>query len=377
MHAQVIVPTDFNLDKFPDSPTRRVFSTATSLAAVSMFSVYVPHNVLSSKQLGNLVQAIPQFASLSTAQQHEYNRMVDLRGLYNGKGGKEFTPEDQRTPATIESQDDTIPFNTQRYPDLPPAYEECLSEGQQSRARSDVAAISADSPVGDRALSDYGGTERNASKHVLHRGSEDSDLPLPKRNAQLSENMLRSRLASLARHQSTLELRFERQCQEFRKLQEGFKELQRQNKKLEGQGDDVEEYCCVLEKRQVENGEAIESVAIHADELAGEFEELGKQLLDVCDEVKDWAENNMPDMMEKHAEKWLEENMAEKYMEKWFEENMGEKFMEKWLQENMAEKYMEKWFEKNMAKIMKRHIDDQVAAKIAEMKTKMREALLN
>ncbi|KAL0929585.1 uncharacterized protein CTRU02_215484 [Colletotrichum truncatum] len=335
MHAQVIVPTDFNLDEFPDSLARCAFNTATSLAAASLFSVYVPHNVLSLKQLGNLVQAIPQFPSLTTAQQNEYNRMVDLRGLNNGKGGKEFTPDDQRTPATSEPHDTTIPFNTPRYPDSPPAYEECLSEGQQSRARSDVAAISADSPVGDRALSEYGGRERNAFKRLLNRGSEDIDLPLSKRNAQLSGN-----------------------------LKEGAEELQRQNKRIEGQRDDGEEYCCVLEKRQVENEEAIESVAIHADELAGEFEKLRKQLLDVCDEVKDWAENNMQEMMDKYIENWLEENMSQK-------------FMDKWLQENMGEKYMEKRLEENMVKTMKRHIEDQVATKIAEMKTKMREALLN
>ncbi|KAK2007830.1 hypothetical protein LZ32DRAFT_621922 [Colletotrichum eremochloae] len=361
-HAQLVVPTGFALDEPPNSPARVTFDSAHSLAAASLFSLYLPHNVLSMTKFQSFALAIEQFPTLSADQRQLYARMVDLRGLYNGRGGVEMKLEGQNdsllpdkdpnrsaTPATTDSYATTVAFDTpSRYIDSPPRYEECPGEGREPKVTSDATAISVQNPGGHSAPPEYKDTERqqnvsNASKHV-HRESEEFGLRQTcKRrhsfaagsttmasigNAQRPEKMPRSQIADPVSSQSRLELLLEQQSRQIKQLQKDMEELKRRNTELEGRYNEVEETCCNLESHQVETKETIESILIHTGELDDECEKLGKQMPDIYEEVQDTVK-----------------------------ELVGE-----WVQENMAE-------------IIKGHLDKQVAAQIALVKTKMCRAL--
>ncbi|KAK8004689.1 hypothetical protein PG990_010726 [Apiospora arundinis] len=326
-HAQLVVPADFNLQDDPASPARRVLCSVSSLATTSSFSLYMPHNVLPTKKFEIFSRAVQQFPALTAAQRHAYERMVDLRSLYHGKGGIVFTPEDESgapsTPAATESDAATVAVDTpSRYRDSPPQYEESPSEGHQSRGRSDATTASADSPARDCAPPAYEddgqqcGTSAS-NKRVWHCGSEDIDLhPSPKRRhprtAQLSEKLLQSLDCSESRlPENRLQFQLERQRQQIEQLQEDIKALRRRNKELEGRHDELEESQDTLEKRQVESEEAIESIFVHTGELDDECARLGKQMPEIGDEVEDWMKGNMGDTVKEYMADWLKENMSE------------------------------------------------------------------
>ncbi|KAH0419557.1 hypothetical protein CcaCcLH18_14357 [Colletotrichum camelliae] len=377
LHAQLIVPTDFAYDEAPDSPARHAFRSIASLATVPTFSVYMPHNVLPMMKFETFVQAVRQFANLTATQRQSYERMVDLRRLYSGKGGVVFTPEEDQiagplrdgernrsaTPST-ESCASTVPFDTvPRQQDSPPEYIECVAEGPQPRVSSTAAVAGAaaftKSPGGGDALPEYSDTKRQhprlqTSKRMLHCGSEEIDLhPSSKRahfqrsfitvhattrNAQHPEERSESRYADAECVQSRLAVLLEEQRQQIERLREDVEELRRRNKELEGRHDEVEDNCGDLENRQTETEETVESLLIHTGELDDECEKLGKQMPDMCDEMEDWVKDNMGDAMKEHMSKWLEENMAE---------------------------------------TLNGYINEKVAAQIAQMKAKMRKALLD
>ncbi|KAJ0162330.1 hypothetical protein CTA2_4736 [Colletotrichum tanaceti] len=373
IHAQLVVPTGFTFDEASDIPTRRTFSSATLLATASLFSLYIPPNALPKIKFQSLAHAVGQFPTLTAAQRQAYERMVDLRRLYHGKGGIVFTPEyrngsplpdtDRKrssTPATTDSYATTVPFDTPpRYQDSPPRYDKCPREGQQPpKARSDAIAISAESPGADCAPPGYNDPEwrhnvSKATKRVLHCGSEDIDLqttykkkysratgyttPASARNTQQRPaRMSPSHLVDTDCSDSRLKSLLERQRQQIEQLRADIEGLKRRNKELEGRHDELEDNCYDLENRQVESEETIESLLIHTGELDDECERLGKQMPDICEEMEDWVKDNMGDRMKESMETWLKENMAD---------------------------------------TMKGYIDDQVAAQIAQVKTKMRRAL--
>ncbi|KAK8071328.1 hypothetical protein PG997_011531 [Apiospora hydei] len=362
LHAQLVVPTDFSLHEAPDSPARRLFASVSSLATASLFSLYMPHNVLPMKKFRNFEQAVRQFPTLTATERHAFERMVNLRGLYRGKGGVVYTPEDQdaataavnatASDATTESDAATVAFDTpSRYRDSPPKYEESPSEGHQSSGKLD-AAIGCAPPAYDD--SDGGEYRPMTSKRLLHCGSEDIDLHLdlhpPKRifrhprKGQMHKQMVKK----ISRHhptnlgpdlnffESRLQLQLERQQRLIEQLQKDIKTLQKRNKELEGRQGELEESHGVLENRQGETEEAVESILVHTGELDEECEKLGKQVPDIGDEVEDWMKSSMGDTMKDYMADWLKENMSDSIQD---------------------------------------YISQQVTAQIAEVKTKMRSAL--
>ncbi|KAK8092891.1 hypothetical protein PG999_014478 [Apiospora kogelbergensis] len=325
-HAQLVVPADFNLDDSPDSPARRVLASASSLATASSFSLYMPHNVLPMKKFRNFAHAVQQFPALTAAQRHAYERMVDLRSLYHGKGGKVFTSEEQdtapATPAATESDAATVAVDTpSRYRDSPPQYEETPSEGRKPRDRSDATTASAESPARDYAPPAYEDGEQQcgtstSNKRVLHCGSEDIDLhPAPKRRHPRATQLSEKSSWRLDSSEGRLQFQLERQRQQIEQLQEDIKALRRRNKELEGRHDELEEGYGMLEKRQVESEEAIESILVHTGELDDECEKLGRQMPDIGDEVEDWMRDSMGDRVKEYMADWLKENMSETIQE--------------------------------------------------------------
>ncbi|KAF6810754.1 hypothetical protein CMUS01_13400 [Colletotrichum musicola] len=372
-HVQLVVPTGFAPDDTPDNPMRHPFSSATSLATAPSFSLYFRHNILPMTKLQTLLEAVRRFSTLTAAQLQPYNRMVDLRRLYNGRGGVLFTIEDRyRSPlldkeqdrpvsqATTESCASTVAFeNVPRHEDPPPQYEECSSRGQQPRVSSKVGAVHITSPSIDCALPEHRDTKPrrnvlNSSKRVFHCGSEDIDLQPPfkrshsmhsfatvytttsARNVQGLEEKLQRPLVGLECSESRLMVLLEQQHKQIQQLQADVAELRKRNKELEGRHEEVEDTCCDLENRQVQTEENIETLLVHTGELDDECEKLGKQMPDIYDEVQDWMKDNMGGLMKE---------------------------------------YMTKWLEDNLAGTMKGYINDGIVAQIDQVKAKMRKAL--
>ncbi|KXH28940.1 hypothetical protein CSIM01_13342 [Colletotrichum simmondsii] len=357
-HCQLIAPTGLTCDEVQasDNPARHTFALATSLATASTFSLYFPHNVLRMATFQAFAEGIRQFPSLTAAQRQSYERVLDLRRLYHGKGGtvvtlEEFTAkvqssplrdgEDNRdtTPVTSESCGSTVAFDIvprdQESP--PPQYDEYENTGTQPReqpsAKSTATAFVGGGLGGDDALPPYGDSKgqykntSNASKRGLHFGSEETDIhPSSKRvycqrafttiyTTTTDEERLgeisKSLLADLERSQSRLTILLEQQRQQILQLQADVEELKRRNRELEARHDDVEDNCCDLGNRQTETQETVESLLIHTGELDDECEKLGKQMPDICDDVEEWVRDNLGDAMQEHMSKWFEENMAE------------------------------------------------------------------
>ncbi|KAK3302816.1 uncharacterized protein B0T15DRAFT_513051 [Chaetomium strumarium] len=111
--GQLVVPAQQSLE--PKKPaTARAIEALVSLAAVDSLSVYVEHTVLSKPRLELLEAAVKSGASSPPA------RLLDLRSLYNGKGGKYFpSPVDENGTSTAsDDAASTVAVDT------PPPYDE-------------------------------------------------------------------------------------------------------------------------------------------------------------------------------------------------------------------------------------------------------------
>lgn len=60
IHAQLLMPTDFTLDKSHNSPARCIFGSVTLLATASLFSLYMPHDFWPMNKLQKFGQAVRQ-----------------------------------------------------------------------------------------------------------------------------------------------------------------------------------------------------------------------------------------------------------------------------------------------------------------------------
>ncbi|KAI3536100.1 hypothetical protein CSPX01_11003 [Colletotrichum filicis] len=357
-HCQLIAPTGLTRDEVqaPNNPARHTFALATSLATASTFSLYFPHNVLRMATFQAFAEGVQQFPNLTAAQRQSYERVLDLRRLYHGKGGTVVTPEevpenvqssprhdgeDNRatTPATSQSCGSTVAFDIvprdQESP--PPQYDEYENTRRQPSAqpsaKSTVTAF-VDGGLGcEDALPPYGDSEgqhnnaSNASKRGLHFGSEETDIhPSSKRvyckraftniytsttDDERSGENSKSLLTDLERSQSSMEILLEQQRQQILQLQADVEELKRRNRELEARHDNLEDNCCELANRQTESEETVESLLIHTGELDDECEKLGKQMPDICDDVEEWVRDNLGDAMREHMSNWFEENMAD------------------------------------------------------------------
>ncbi|KAJ0335625.1 hypothetical protein COL154_013686 [Colletotrichum chrysophilum] len=346
------------------------FQAAESLTVASLFSLYLRHDILAKAHFGAYLGAIRQFPDLATPVKATYEAMIHASRLYHGDGGKEHTPREyHRGPRSTRDRDSsapgtptscgsgsTLPFDdVPPYRAPPPPYGERVAESQSPRARSDVVDIVAAGPGGDCDLPEYGDTNRRDDVQgplpgVLSYREEDGDIrSTTKRkrsttalrttttsaaDAPRHEKLLRtllvmanddSQVASLHaskqqsprvrdQHGEELQNTVEQLRRTVRELQKEVEELQAWKKSHKEAFGDLEGTCCQLEERQDDFDDAVGILSHDVDELGGKHDELGKQLLDVGDEVRD-----MMDDMKRTAQeeicKTVDDSVAKKIEE--------------------------------------------------------------
>ncbi|KAF4881095.1 hypothetical protein CGCFRS4_v015902 [Colletotrichum fructicola] len=363
--VKFIVPRSFTTENVSEDPA---FGAAESLAAASLFSLYLRHNILPRECFGAYQGVIRQPPDLANRVGATYDAMSHASRLYHGDGGKEHAPRDDRGPRSTRDRDSpsapgtptscgsgsTLPFDdVPPYRAPPPPYGERMSESQSLRTRSDVADIAAAGLGGDCDLPKYGDTNRRADVQdplpgVLSCGEEDGDIRSTTKRKR-SPTVLRTTAKSAAdapRHEKLARTLFfsanddsqaaslhatEQQQQPrvrgeyseglqntveqlrktVRELQKEVEELQAWKKTHQKAFGDLEGTCCQLAERQDDFDDAVGSLSHDVDELGGKHDELGKQLLDVGDEVGD-----MMDDMKRTAQEEICENIDDSVAKK-------------------------------------------------------------
>lgn len=339
LHPQLVVPAGFTLDhEDSDSPARRLFALASWLASASMLSVYMPHNALPRAKLDTFNEAVRQFPTLTVAQRQAFERTVDLRRWYNGKGGVVVPAEAQddtpSTPARTETDAATVAVDTPPgYEDSPPQYDHASERHELGSSDDEAGAASSASPAGrdtspavevlgpspaadsvpppEYNTSQRQHTLRRATKRLLHCGSEDVDLfrSLKRRHARPTSS--RPRAAGSVHLEDRTQLLLERQQRQIQALREEVDALKRRNKQLEGRQDALEESQDALQASQSETDDKVDSLLVHASELDDECEALKSQLQDVGIEMEDWLATHMDDRVHDGIEEWLYENLSD------------------------------------------------------------------
>ncbi|KAK2060054.1 hypothetical protein LY76DRAFT_625476 [Colletotrichum caudatum] len=342
---QLVVPPKFDSKKISDDIVRSAFQSVELLAASSMFSLYFQHNVFTVDNFQRCAAAVGRPATAESRK--SYNDMLDVKRLYNGRGGIVHNPRGHRhglpptrercsspASATTASCGSTLAFETDPRPgESPPPY----AERKSPTVRSDAAAtaISAKSPgaVPPR----YSHIKRHdvlgPFQCVSHCGSEDTDLrpTATKRpftavcttrmtagGASRPQKVPRSRfvdsdqskvelLITLQHQNLELQQQLELQGQAIKQLLKDVEELRRGKNKLEGRQDDLEADYADLKEHQDGTTADIEDLSIDVAELKGKYDEVMEQIPNLCDEE---FKNSMKEMFEEDMCNLSEDRMA-------------------------------------------------------------------
>ncbi|KAI8295537.1 hypothetical protein K4K59_004542 [Colletotrichum sp. SAR11_240] len=320
-HIQLAVPKDFIIDELDDDVARSTFENAESLAAASTFSLYLPHNILSSDSVPKYKDAIERSRTLTDALRQGYERMRDVNRLYRGAGGKVHQPHDRPhgwsprkenssplAPGSSPSCGSTLPFDDVSR-GSPPPYNGSLGGEQSPTTKSNAAAILAANPESDHSPPEYSDAEPRGDvpdslQGVFPNGIEDLHAhPTPQRkrpfvnvsptttsatDAPRPEKLQRP-LAVCSAEQ--LMRMFEEQQRQIDRLHQKLEESQERNTALEKRYEELEEKCHELENRQAGYEGSLDSVDITVDDLEARCSALENQMPDVCDEVKGLIED--------------------------------------------------------------------------------------
>ncbi|KAK1658552.1 hypothetical protein BDP55DRAFT_637776 [Colletotrichum godetiae] len=359
--AQLIVPMDFGCREILDESGRRGYDSLASLAATSSFSVYVPYNTTIQRQLDQCQTAVKCFSKFAENRQQlrSFQLDVDPQRLYAGKGGRvvdhrdrtDFQPDWERdgstTPATIDYEDDP------RYLGLPPQYDGYPGQGLTTTS-ADVPNLS-ESPAVDCAPPDYSATERPPDGPRIKRASsmDDDAHQSSKRICSIASTPTLGSIGDGqqldvkpgSQHGLTLQLaRLERcvmQCQnriiqreeDFRgafdfvrhrlaevenqnaSLSKRLEEVEGQNASLSKRPEEIEDQDESTDKRMVEVEDRVEIL----DTRVLEAEQLGQQVPDTLDEMRELAKDTMADVINEHMEEGCGGDVAvmKKYVHKY------------------------------------------------------------
>ncbi|OHE93883.1 hypothetical protein CORC01_10782 [Colletotrichum orchidophilum] len=363
MQSQIIVPKDDTGFKTFGSAARRVVHLFDSLAASPSFCVYLPRHKLSKSLLQQYAEAVEQFPRLEGDGLLAYQRKVDPKRLYEGKGGRILAPNDYEdgsrpdgersrssTPVTTESNGSTVAFDiVPRREGPPPQYGECVTGSQKPRATSNDEADSVESPHVDRAPPEYSVTEQpcsvqNVSKRPRQCGNEDALLyPCSKKILSTTASTRNTRgldakprlefedadidVGSAFREwarrfeyyqeQQNEQLRHE-QNNQLKKVQDELEKLRRRNAELEKRQSDMENDCAELTRRLEEAEEDIESIRVDTSALEDVGRDHEDRLAEISGEVTDLLMDTWSDSLKVRIGDSMKEHMndlAEEYLD--------------------------------------------------------------
>jgi uncharacterized coiled-coil protein SlyX len=273
--GQLIVPAQEALQ--PKKPaTARAIEALSSLAVVDALSVHVEHTVLSKQRLELLDAAIKSGSSSPPA------RLLDLRSLYNGKGGKYLAlPVDENAIST--ASEDVASIGAV---DSPPLYDEVgtgppippiLSENTgKRRRRSTNNSSSVDSPARPHKRATHDGNVEDASPGVSASG------PAEKSDSSATPGLLARLEALVKMQQETIQ-------------------------KLSDTVDGLESSMAEMQERLDKAEDKVDALDVNVCELGETVDELQDQIPDVDDKMEDIIHKKISDeVYEQMEEKMLD-----------------------------------------------------------------------
>ncbi|KAF4485942.1 hypothetical protein CGGC5_v005869 [Colletotrichum fructicola Nara gc5] len=331
MSAQIIVPKDSNGFKTPDSAAQHAVHLFASLASSPSFCVYFPRNKVQKSLLEQCVWAVPQFSGLNEDDRRNFQRKVDPKRLYGGKGGRVLTPDEYEdssgtdgersrstTPATNPSNGSTVDFDSVPRPEgLPPQYGECLVESLRwsctARPRLESEGAGMDVCMVFRELTSRLDDQQQQIKQLLHEQSEQ----------QLSQEQLKA-------------------------LQDQIGKLKRQNAELKRRNSELENTCAELTNRQETADEERESMWLDISELQEVTGEHGKQLADNPKLAEDLASFIWGDGFQGPVSEPMKEHL-----------------------DDLVKEYLDRICEGDLIKLLRECVQKKVASQMDEMKARM------
>ncbi|KZL76015.1 hypothetical protein CI238_13471 [Colletotrichum incanum] len=347
---QFAVPFDFDVDKIPDGEARFTFECAESLAAASRFSLYFQHNVLKKESFAHYEKAISP--SPTEALRKSYWDMRNVKRLYNGVGGKVHKPRGHDGPSPMRERcsspasattscGSTLPFETDPRPEeLPPPYEKCPSGGRSPTVRSDAAATAIPAKTRGLVPPRYSIIKQHDVLDPFqggrHCGSEDTDIhrtakrkrpPVaygPEKTGrsefdeesnvgqlelQCKQIELQRREIELQRWDIELRRREVELQRQIGQPQNNVEELQRRVGQLEKRHEELEEEYCTLQERQEQTDVNIGELSTDVIELQTGYEEVMKQMPDVCEEFEN-LKGGMGDTLKEDIHEFIKDRMA-------------------------------------------------------------------
>ncbi|KAK4232937.1 hypothetical protein C8A03DRAFT_39399 [Achaetomium macrosporum] len=276
--GQLVVPAQQSLE--PRKPaTARAIEALTSLAAVDALSVHVEHTVLSKPRLELLEAAVKSGASSPPA------RLLDLRSLYNGKGGKYFaSPVDENAVST--ASDDAASTVAG---DSPPSYDE-IGAGPPM-----PPIVQANPRKRSRHNSGSSGGV-GSSARPLKRATHDRDVKDASASMSLTEQALKPGLEPskeselLARLLALLKM----QQETIERLNDTVAALESRVAAMQERLDETGDKVDVLDVNVCDLGQSVDALEDQMPDIEEILEEALKRK--ISDEVQEQVEERMQDM---------------------------------------------------------------------------------
>lgn len=258
----------------PKNPaTAHIVDSLTSLATALSFSFYVPHTVFSKARLQLLESAICDPISSTPAQTLVH--LQDLRSLYNGKGGKQWKPEeiDDGTASTAsDSAASTVAVDTPPgYGPPPPRYDEISqpeSPEEKRQGKRPRSRVSSGSPSARPS-------KRGAWGEDALYGDEKRELP------SASSEALFAQMEVLVRAQHQY---IQQQQTHILQQQEHIKQQDTEMKRLVATTAELERQVADMQEQLDEAGSKVENVDVGLLELGEDLDEVKRSIPD-CDEM--------------------------------------------------------------------------------------------
>ncbi|KAK7926451.1 hypothetical protein PG985_003449 [Apiospora marii] len=271
--GQLIVPAAQDSLEPKNPATAHIVDSLTSLATALSFSFYVPHTVFSKARLQLLETTIcdPVSSTLPQSLAH----LQDLRSLYNGKGGKQWKPEeiDDGTASTAsDSAASTVAVDTPPgYGPPPPRYDEIArpeSPEEKRQGKRPRSRVSSGSPSARPS-------KRGAWGEDAIYGDEKRELPTASNEALFAQMEVLVR----AQHQY-----IQQQQTHILQQQEHIKQQDAEMKRLVATTADLERQVADMQEQLDEAGSKVENVDVGLLELGEDLDEVKRSIPD-CDEI--------------------------------------------------------------------------------------------